>query len=101
MYIAGDVFLAQGGFYVDGKVFREVDKDEIREIAEKLKETSTKNVVVSGKNIFFQTKDTVTHLQPKSNTLDKILYFIQMVIEYYRIESNFSVLCRHLFSCQS
>jgi hypothetical protein len=46
----GEVFLAKGGFYVDGRVFESIDEEEIMSIGAKLKAVQCSNVVVSGLN---------------------------------------------------
>ena len=44
----GEIFLADGGFNVDGKPLKEINKGEIIEIANKLREKKMKHVVLSG-----------------------------------------------------
>ena len=41
--------MVDGGYYVDGKTFFEVNEAEIREVALKIKSSSVHNVVISGK----------------------------------------------------
>ena len=47
-FLTGDVFMVDGGYYVDGKTFFEVNEAEIREVALKIKSSSVHNVVISG-----------------------------------------------------
>jgi hypothetical protein len=44
----GDVFLADGGLYVDGRIFSDVNDSQIREIAELIKASKIRNVVIAG-----------------------------------------------------
>ena len=44
----GDILFADGGVYVDGSNYTEVDENQIRKIAEKIKASSVRNVVVAG-----------------------------------------------------
>ena len=46
--VAGDVFLVKGGYYIDGKEFCKPEEAEIKEVAEKIKSSGIRNVVISG-----------------------------------------------------
>ncbi len=48
LFGTGDVFLVNGGYYLDGRVFMEVDRDEIERVAASIKDSGIRNVVVSG-----------------------------------------------------
>ncbi len=47
--VTGEVFLADGGYYVDGRLFCKVDESQILEIGEKIKASKIRNVVIAGK----------------------------------------------------
>ncbi len=65
----GDIFLADGGYYVDGRVFCKVDESQILEIGEKIKTSEIRNVVIAGKTdpkllnvIKFDLTETLVHV---------------------------------------
>ena len=46
--LSGGTYLVKGGFQVNGKVFDDLDFDEIKQVAKEIRESKISSVVVSG-----------------------------------------------------